>query len=291
MSTFAPKIRQAIKRRLAALDLHVLSKADLERAVLTPANRAAWGIPEGIGLQAVLNLLAAEHLIASTKLRFPHRTFDRYLIGHPSAYEVEQSISSEGYFSHFSAMRLHGLTDQLPKVIYFNVEQHLSPGGGTLEQAAVDRTFRRPCRISHNVAEFEGTKITFLNGGNTGRTGVEQLRLEEDSASVQVTTVNRTLIDIAIRPIYSGGVFEIAKAYREAISRASVQTIAEMLGNIRYTYPYHQVIGFYLERTGYPASGVELMRQFPIEFDFYLDYGMRQTEYNARWRLYIPKGF
>jgi hypothetical protein len=291
MPKLPPKTRLAIKRTLAALDAAVLTKSDLERAVLTPANRAAWGIPEQAGLQAFLNALVEEQLIALTKIRFPHRTFDRYLIGTPSAYEVVQSISADGYFSHFSAMRLHALTDQLPKVLYFNVEQHLAPGGGTLEQAAIDRTFRRPCRVSHNVATYEGANITFLNGGNTGRTGVERLRLGREATTVQVTTVERTLIDIAIRPIYSGGVFEVAKAYAEAATRASVPQIARMLSTIRYTYPYHQVIGYYLERAKYRASDVELMRQFPIEFDFYLDYGMRQTEYNARWKLFIPKGF
>ena len=64
-----------------------------------------------------------------------------------------------------------------------------------------------------------------------------------------------------------------------------------MLRKLNYTYPYHQSIGFYLEKAGFGRKEVDLMRKVPIEFDFFLDYAMRQTEYNSRWRLNIPKGF
>ena len=97
----------------------------------------------------------------------------RYLHGSPSTYEVAQSINREGYLSHFTAMHLHQLTDQLPKTIYLNVEQHLSSGGGMLEQASINRAFSRPCRITHNAAIYSSLKIVALNGGNTGCLGVE----------------------------------------------------------------------------------------------------------------------
>ena len=120
--------------------------------------------------------------------------------------------------------------------------------------------------------------------------GVEEIA-ENDGAPLRVTSIERTLIDAVVRPIYSGGVFEVARAYRAAKGRASVAALAQMLHKLNYTYPYHQSIGFYLEKAGFSAKEVELMREIPMEFDFYLDYAMRQTEYNDRWRLNIPKGF
>jgi predicted transcriptional regulator of viral defense system len=36
------------------------------------------------------------------------------------------SLEQDAYFSHYTAMQLHGLTEQIPKVMYLNVEQHAS---------------------------------------------------------------------------------------------------------------------------------------------------------------------
>jgi len=47
---------------------------------------------------------------------------------------------------------------------------------------------------------------------------------------VEVTSKERTLIDIAIRPAYSGGVAQILEAYKRARSQASVQKMLKLLG-------------------------------------------------------------
>jgi hypothetical protein len=61
---------------------------------------------------------------------------------------------------------------------------------------------------------------------------------------------------------------------------------------LAFTYPYHQAIGFYLEHSGaYRESQIELLRQFPMEFDFYLTHAMREKKYVKKWRLYVPDGF
>jgi predicted transcriptional regulator of viral defense system len=108
---------------------------------------------------------------------------------------------------------------------------------------------------------------------------------------VRLTNLERTLIDISVRPIYAGGVAEVLKAFELAKDRVSVNRMAAILQKLGYVYPYHQAIGFYLDRAGYSESSVELMQRFPMDFDFYLDYKMGKTDYVKKWRLYIPKGF
>ena len=84
--------------------------------------------------------------------------------------------------------------------------------------------------------------------------------------------------------------FEVLKAYREAQDAVSVNRLCAYLKQIHYTYPYHQAIGFYLERAGnYTASQIELLRQFPVHFDFYLANNMAEPDFDERWRLFIPK--
>jgi predicted transcriptional regulator of viral defense system len=238
-----------------------------------------------------MSTLLESKVIHEIRLSFPSRNYLRYLFNNPSDLEVALSINPVGYFSHFTAMHVLGLTDQIPKTIYLNVEQKISPGGGELDQEAIHRTFRRPCRVTHNTTTYERTKITVLNGGNTGCLGVIGLQYRETKSELRVTGFERTLIDATVRPNYSGGVFEVARAFRAARGQVSIDKLVKMLRKISYTYPYHQAIGFYLEREGYDPADVELLRNFPIEYEFYLDYAMRQTQYNPRWRLHIPKGF
>ena len=73
---------------------------------------------------------------------------------------------------------------------------------------------------------------------------------DREGGSIPTTNIERTLIDIAVRPVYSGGVFEVLKAYKMAKDKVSINKLAAYLKKIGYVYPYHQVVGFYLEKSG-----------------------------------------
>ena len=112
-----------------------------------------------------------------------------------------------------------------------------------------------------------------------------------DCGPLRYTNLERTLIDATVRPVYAGGVFEVRKAYEQAKEKVSVNRLTALLQKLNYIYPYHQAIGFYLERAGYKTEFVSLLRRFPMDFDFYLAHDMGQNDYVREWRLYIPKGF
>jgi hypothetical protein len=72
----------------------------------------------------------------------------------------------------------------------------------------------------------------------------------------------------------------------------SVKKLAEYLRKLNFTYPYHQAIGFYLEHAGtYKAADIKLMQRFPIEYDFYLNYQLKNPAHNEKWRLFTPQRF
>jgi hypothetical protein len=66
-----------------------------------------------------------------------------------------------------------------------------------------------------------------------------------------------------------------------------------MLKKLNYIYPYHQAIGYYIEKAGnYNDAQIELLREkFKFERDFYLTYQMKDTKYSKKWRLYYPNNF
>lgn len=289
----APRTRLSIAKAdiLAALaksKRNAFSKGELEE--LLSENRAFWRLAKKTTVIQFIQFLEKNANLQSHRLKFP-RPITRYSLGDIGPFEIVQSINQDGYFSHYSAISFHGLTEQIPKAIYFNIEQSLRPGGGKLTQAGINRSFATECRTTNNLATFRQYTIYLLNGGNTDQLGVVERPLKEKS-TIRTTDLERTLIDIVVRPVYSGGIAEVAKAYAEAADRVSVNRLCAYLRQIGYTYPYHQSIGYYLERSGkYKPSQISQLEEFEIEFDFMLDYKMRETDYVRRWRLHVPKGF
>jgi predicted transcriptional regulator of viral defense system len=289
----APRTRLSIAKAdiLAALAKSrkkTFSKGQLEE--LLSENRAFWRLAQKTTVSEFILFLEKNANLQSHGLKFP-RPITRYSLGDIGTFELVQSINEEGYFSHYSAMSFHGLTEQIPTAIYFNIEQSLRSGGGELTQAGINRSFATECRTTSNITTFREHTVYLLNGGNTDKLGVVE-KVLSDNAIIRTTDLERTLIDIAVRAVYSGGVAEVAKAYGEAADRVSINRLCAYLRQIGYTYPFHQSIGYYLERSEkYKSSQISQLEDFKIEFDFRLDYKMKETEYINKWRLYVPKGF
>ncbi len=106
-----------------------------------------------------------------------------------------------------------------------------------------------------------------------------------------MTRLERTLIDIAVRPDYAGGIYQVLEAYKAAKDRVSVNTLIATIKKLDYIYPYHQTIGFYMERAGYDVTRTDRLLKLGTSLDFYLTYGIKDREYDSKWRLFFPKGF
>jgi hypothetical protein len=105
-----------------------------------------------------------------------------------------------------------------------------------------------------------------------------------------VTKLERTLIDIAVRPNYAGGVHEVLEAYRGAKANVSVNLLVATLRKMDYVYPYHQAIGFYMQRSGYEERRLARLRDLGMTFDFYLGNDIKEPDYDPEWRIFIPSG-
>jgi hypothetical protein len=267
-------------------------------AKILAEHRSFWRLTQGTTTSDFIAFLVTSAKLSKVIFPFPnpYPREVRYAWGNVHLYDVMLTLKPNCHFSHYSAVRLHGLTEQVPKTTYLNFEQPLpSNSTGELTQRSIDAAFRRPARITHYVAETPRFRVCLLNGKNTKYLGVEDERGRTDGGQpigpIRLTSVERTLIDITVRPVYSGGVFEVLKAYRLAKDRVSVNKLTAILQNLKYIYPYHQVVGFYLDRAGYKPALLDLLRRLPMTFDFYLEHQMRQTEYVKAWRLHVPKGF
>jgi len=251
-------------------------------------NREHWNISVSMRAKHFLDFLIKEKIF--TEYEFRDQNGKRKLIFSflgADEYTLIMGLHPNGYFSHYSSMSIHQLTLQMPKSYYLNIEHTKDILSQSLTQDAIDSAFSQPQRKGNNYFTFKTKKIFVINGKKTNRLGV--VTRNSNTESYAYTDLERTLIDIAIRPAYSGGVFEVLAAYQTAKKQVDPKKLESYLTQLNFIYPYHQVIGFYLEKAGY---GTKVLKLFEKEtpFKFYLTYHIRSKEFSAKWNLFYPKG-
>jgi hypothetical protein len=219
------------------------------------------------------------------------KAFTRYCVGSPSPFVLAASLHKSGYLSHGTAAYLHQLTEAPPEQIYLNVEQSVKPTPeASLSQPAIDRAFAGRQRQSNLTYRNKGLQVTILAGKNTRQAGVNSLAHPE-AQGVRATNLERTLIDIAVRPAYAGGIAQVLKAYQVARDRVSMPMLLSILDILNHVYPYPQAIGFLMQRAYYGEDSLALLRSRISEFKFYLTHGLKDPAYDKGWRLFHPPGF
>jgi hypothetical protein len=270
-------------------DKHVFWPSDISQ--MLERNRAFWRLAQNTTTSKFLDFLLNKtelHLEFLEPLNHPNAPgISRYVWKEASGYEIALSMKREAYLCQGTAMFLHGLTEQIPSRIYVNSEQSPKPSSGHLTQEGINRAFAGKQRESQFVFRFNHSEALLLWGKNTNH--LEVIEMEHSGAKLRVTGLERTLIDIVVRPSYAGGVFQVLDAYRGAKDRISVGTLVATLKKLNYVYPYHQAIGFYMEKAGYAKSQYNRLKSIGVDYDFYLAYGLKDKEYDSNWRIFFPK--
>lgn len=253
-----------------------------------------WNLTEDLSAEEFIEGLLGDTSLKRVVLgkRSNDESATRYVWESCSEYEMALSLKNDAYLSHSTVVYLHGLNDHIPAMIYVNKEQSFKgQSKKKITQSAIDSAFEKTQRKSQNEYNFGEHRIVVLNGQYTGNLGVIESKGPQNEF-IQLTSIERTLIDIAVRPAYSGGVYQVLAAYRGAKGRASVSKMVSILKELEFTYPYHQAIGFYLERADFPKRSIKLIEKLGTSYKFYLDYGLGEKNrvFDAHWSLFHPKG-
>lgn len=302
MARTRPTWEKAAIRTFESLPRRVYQRDDFGRILMQMS--ADWNAPKYVTAGRLMKVLAQHgdlrHLaieldrppeaLADAATAKP-KTVTRYSWGDPHPYAVGISLRSGAYLSHASAVFLHGLTQEVPKTIYVNKEQSPKTSTkGVLTQEGLDRAFQNRQRVSTYIFSYGDYRYVLLNGKFTNRLEVSEIQLDSAGGPVSTTKLERTLIDIAVRPSYAGGIFEVTKAYAAAKERISVATLVATLRKLEYVYPYHQAIGYYMERTGYDNAKLDKLRALGLNYDFYLANNLPARRFVPEWRLWTTEG-
>ena len=224
-------------------------------------------------------------------LEFPSKTYTRFFVEKPGLYRAIQSISPNAYFSHYSAVEYHNLTNNIPKTIFISLEKSKPLKELTkkqLLQEEINKAFYMPPRISKNLTIKDIYSINLLQSKYSNKLGI--IETNYNNAKINITNIERTLIDITVSPYYCGGCFEVLNVYKKARGRVNAQKLHDMLIKLDYIYPHHQAIGFYLEKAGYKEESLKLF-DHDKELRFFVQRELKEKErkYSERWNLYYPE--
>jgi predicted transcriptional regulator of viral defense system len=226
-------------------------------------------------------------------LRAPHydETILRFCRGQATSIDIAATLRSSAYFSHSTAAYLNGLTNTLPSNLFLNLEQSEKPKSskGALTQASLDRAFSGKQRQSKLFYTYETLTVTMLSGKKTGKLGVESIAAAS-GRSFSATNLERTLVDLTVRPAYAGGITAALECFRVAKARVSMEKLLQILDQLDYLYPYAQAIGFLAQRAGFSESDLHPLRDRMSSLKFYLVHGLKNPAYDETWRIYHPKG-
>jgi hypothetical protein len=273
----------------AAQPEKVFTDSDLEFLFIQKSRD--WNLPRSITSFTFIRMLLSRTKLEKLPIRSTHYSSPVRYSWESKASPLAVALSlkkHQAFFSHASAMWLHGLSDE-SKDIYLNNEQSEKPkNSSSLVQEAIDRAFQSQQRRSKLFYKYQGSTITLLNGKHTGRIDVKAMKAPTGE-DLEVTSLERTLIDITVRPAYSGGVPRVLEAYKRVRGHISVARLIALLAEFDYTYPYHQSIGFYLKRAQYPKSDQLLATADGMDFNFYLGHGLRNPSFDPEFRIYFPQ--
>jgi len=281
--------KEQVVSHFASAPQKIYTQIDL--AAVLGKHRADWQLAGHTTKTDFISFLTKHTKLRACEFRSAAygKQITRYSWGDATVFELAMAINRRGYFCHATALTLHRLAELGYKTIYMNVEQ--SPkesGAGTLTQEGIDRAYAGKQRQSNLIYKYGGASVVMIAGKNTGQLGVERIR-GPAFETVPVTNLERTLIDIVVRPAYAGGPSQVLAAYRAAKDRMSVERLLTILRKLDYVYPVHQSIGFVMQKAGYPEKAYARLRELGLEYNFYLAHGMKEPRYSEEWRLFYPK--
>lgn len=198
------------------------------------------------------------------------------------------------YFSHFSALYLHELTNHRPKEHFLSKEKtHTSIHSQQKIPEKIHQAFLKSHRKTNKYVTYQKIKINLIEKQKLNKVGVISKSLETDKekqARIFFTSLERTLIDSLISPHYSGGIKTVSHAFYK--SKINIPQLYKIYQTYSPFYPYWQSIGFLFYKLKNFQAEKKWSQYFSIpKIEFYFDKNFNENwSYDSKWKIHYPKG-
>lgn len=190
-----------------------------------------------------------------------------FLSGSPiHEFEIALNLVKFGYISHLSAFHYHNLTDQIPKDV------HISIPSNTYFPRSPGKAF----------FEFEGVSYHFIQMKESHLFGHTSLWVGD--AKVQLSNIERTLLDGIMRPDLCGGFREVLNAFHLNQNRIDMEQIISYA--LRVDVSTAKRLGWILEALGVDNKKIEPLKDLSFSGWIRLDNSSpKKGNYNKRWQI------
>ena len=209
--------------------------------------------------------------------------------------DILAAFQPQHYMSHFSALYLHGLTNQRPEEYFLSkeIKRKTSPSSKEKIPEKIYQAFLKAPRKTNKYLSYQKTKITLLEKQDIGKIGVNKKLVtvnKKRPISLFFTSIERTLIDSIISPHYSGGIKTVVNAFSKA--KINIHELYKIYKAYSPFYPYWQSIGFlFYKLKSVPISKKWLKYFSSKKIEFYLDKKFNENwAYDSKWKIYYQKG-
>ena len=260
-------------------------------------NKHALGVTHQRNLQSRLR---QEQKIGQLPIKWGHGTPFRHLLTTtPDANPLELTMGffEKGYLCFGSALFWNGLSPQVPKTFYIAKERPV-PGPKrklpVLDEFTMQEQFMKAPRVSNKVCTLNDYTYVLVERDYSNRAGVvsKTVPFGGKDVTIDLTNLERTLIDCVMSPHYSGGPSAIVQAFELAKPKLHVSTLIEMYKKLSLAFPYWQRIGLLLEKVASVKTAEDWRAKFgKPKMKFYFDKNYRLSwDFDESWQIYYPKG-
>ncbi|RLD58306.1 MAG: hypothetical protein DRJ01_12730 [Bacteroidetes bacterium] len=176
-------------------------------------------------------------------------------------YVIGSYLTSDAVIAYWSALNVHGLTEQFPNKVYVQTtkkKKHTEIFGVNYQFVKV-----RPNKMEGIVKSGIGTN------------------------QFKITDIEKTIVDCFDLPNYSGGFMELIRAFkRTKLSSQKMIKYLEIINNKAIA----KRIGYLAElfnKTGFKQLIEYAKKQKSKNYDLFDIYGYKEGKYNREWRLIL----
>jgi predicted transcriptional regulator of viral defense system len=214
-----------------------------------------------IGMNPIYVSEALHHLLAGGwVMRLKRGVYAIAAYGpRPHEFSIAMALVTPSAISHWTAMHYHHLTQQTPNKIFA-----ITPKGTSIPRSLAKGLFQ------------------FIHVKKEHYFGIETVWVDE--TQVQITNLERTLLDGLSSPEHCGDFREVLHAFKMGKDRIRIDLIIEYA--LKLNAAVAKRLGLVLEKLGVPIDQLKLLLELPIasyrKFD---PSGPLRGPYNAKWKI------